>query len=204
VAWSLQGYVTREEFAAMKAVSSISLMLLISLSLAPAANADTSNWNIKTGFGDEITIKNGIFGNKKRVVKDRLGDKYETSRGLFGGTNTEVNLLGNSYSKKKGVFGTRETEVKSILGDSIKTKKGWFGRRTTTVDASGVTSLIGSAIGRATKKPVPPSMPGGFAPDVSTFGSQSAIDGLSPAMPTDTGLNASPQALDEGLPPEPQ
>jgi hypothetical protein len=159
----------------MKAATSLSLMLVIGLCLAPAAQADTSNWNIKSGFGDEITIKNGILGNKKRVVKDRLGDKYETSKGLFGNTSTEVNLLGNSYSKKKGIFGTRQTEVKSLLGDSIKTKKGWFGRRTTTVDASGMTSLLGSAISRATKKPLLPPIPvDDRGADVSSFGARMA------------------------------
>lgn len=164
----------------MKSVSSLSLVVVLGLSLAPAAHAgiiDSSNMSIKTGFGDEITIKKGIFGNKKKVVKDRLGDKYETSRGLFGNTNTEVNLLGNSYSKKKGILGTRETQMTSLLGDSIKTKKSWFlGRRTTQIDASGVTGLIGSAITRATKKPMLPPLPVGGGPDVSTFGSRMAGD----------------------------
>lgn len=165
----------------MKSEISMSLLVVLGLSLAPAAHAgiiDSSNVSIKTGFGDEITIKKGIFGNKKKVVKDRLGDKYEVSNGIFGNTNTEINLLGNSYSKKKGILGTRETEMKSLLGDSFKTKKSWLlGRRTTTIDASGVTGLVGSAISRATRKPMLPPMPvGNGAPDVSTFGSRMAGD----------------------------
>lgn len=169
----------------MKALSSMSLMLVIGLSVAPAAQAfnfDSSNWSIKTGFGDEITIKNGILGDKKTVVKDRLGDKYETSKGLFGNTKKEVNLLGNSYSKKKGIFGTRETEMKTILGDSIKTKKGWLlGRRTTQIDASGLTNLLGTAISKATQKPLLPPMPVDGGPDVSTFGSRMAGEFGGPA-----------------------
>lgn len=195
----------------MKALSSMSLMLVISLCVAPAAQAfDSSNWSIKTGFGDEITIKNGILGNKKTVVKDRLGDKYETSKGLFGNTKNEVNLLGNSYSKKKGIFGTRETEMKTVLGDSIKTKKGWlFGRRTTQIDASGLTNLLGTAISRATQKPLLPPMPVDGGPDVSTFGSRMAgefggpADGNFPppmsAMPENSPLDsAAAEALDAG------
>lgn len=160
---------------------SFTLALVLAVSLMPAAQAQ--NWSIKTGSGDEITIKNGIFGNKSKVVKDRLGNKYESSRGLFGGTGTEVSLLGNTYSTKKGLFGTREIEAQSILGDSIKTKKGWLlGRRTTTVDARGVTGLIGAAIKGSTGKKVNPlaGFGSGNGPDISTFGSQSSSDLFAP------------------------
>lgn len=189
---------TDEVAIVIKAVSILSIVLAFGFSNVTAAQAQVSNWNIKTGFGDEITIKNGIFGNKTKVVKDRLGNKYESKKGILGNTETGVSLLGNSYSKKKGLFGTKETEVTSILGDSIKTKKGWFGRRSTTIDASGVSNLIGSAIQGAKKK----ASGVGLVPDVSSFGSQSSIPGspvsvdstIGGAPPLPVGLDAQPLA----------
>lgn len=175
-----------------KVVNSFSLLLVMGLVLAsPAQALDLSGWgntSLTTGSGDEITIKNGLFGSKTRVVKDRLGDKYVSKRGLFGNTEKEIGVFGNSYKKKKGIFGGRETEVTTIFGDSLKTKKNLFGYRSTQIDAGGVTSLVSSAIQGLRAKPMPPLHDPGF-------GTQGT--GLSPlTTPQEVPLDAVPQSLD--------
>jgi hypothetical protein len=97
---------------------------------------------IKDGFGEEIVIKNGLFGGQQRVVKDRLGNHYASKKGWFGSKETSVNVMGNEFKKKKGWFGGSDIEGHSMLGDTVSTKKGIFGRRTTTVDVSGISGLI--------------------------------------------------------------
>ncbi len=193
-----------------KAVSFLPVALVLGLFLAPSAQAfDLDGWgntSLKTGSGDEITIKNGLFGSKTRVVKDRLGDKYVSKKGLLGNTNKEVAIFGNSYSKKRGIFGTRETEVKSLFGDSFKTKKNLFGYRSTQIDASGVSSLVSSAIQGLTTKPIAPLH------EPNTFGAQGnqgtlsnpAYDGSSfpagnnafPPVSQEAPLDAVTQSLD--------
>jgi hypothetical protein len=106
---------------------------------------------IKSGMGEEFTIKNGLFSSKSKVVKDRYGNKFEQKKGLFGGKKTEVNVLGNSFSAKKGLFGSTNVEGNTIFGDTVKTKKGLFGNRKTEVDLSGVSTLVNNLM--QNKKP---------------------------------------------------
>ncbi len=185
-----------------KLVSGLSLVLLLGGVSSQSAHAfDLSGWgntSLKTGSGDEITIKNGLFGNKTRVVKDRLGDKYVSKRGLLGNTDNEIGVFGNSYSKKRGIFGTKETEVKTLFGDSLKTKKNIFGYRTTQVDASGLNSLVSAAIQGMRAKPMPPLHDSslGAIPPIGTQGT-----GLSPlTTPGEVPLDAVPQSLDAQQP----
>jgi hypothetical protein len=96
----------------------------------------------KTGKGEEVTIKNGFFGGKKKVVKDRFGNKYESKKGWFGTRETDASVLGNSFQRKKGILGGSDISGSTIFGDTIRTKKGIFGRRTTEVDVSGITGLV--------------------------------------------------------------
>lgn len=181
-----------------KLVSGLSLVLVVGAVASQSAQAfDLTSWgstSLKTGSGDEITIKNGLFGNKTRVVKDRLGDKYVSKRGLLGNTDNEIGILGNSYSKKKGIFGTKETEVTTLFGDSLKTKKNIFGYRSTQINAGGISSLVSSAIqGMRTKPMVPLHDPNlGANPPIGTQGT-----GLSPlTTPGEAPLDAVPQSLD--------
>lgn len=111
--------------------------------------------SIKDGFGEEVQIKHGWFGTKKKVVKDALGDSYVQNQGLFGGSNKEVNVLGNSFKNKKGVFGGSQTEGSTILGDKVTTKKGIFGRRTTSVDLSGSASALKSLFAASKQNSLP-------------------------------------------------
>ncbi|MDZ4832376.1 MAG: hypothetical protein SGJ27_01110 [Candidatus Melainabacteria bacterium] len=185
-----------------KVVSSLSLVVVFGLAMAPSAQAQMfdgwGNTSLKTGSGDEITIKNGLFGSKTRVVKDRLGDKYVSKRGLFGNTDKEIAVFGNSYKKKKGIFGGRETEVSTLFGDSIKSKKNLFGYRSTQIDASGMSSLIGAAIQGLSSKPMVLHEPGlGATSQGGLAIPPEGTPGLSPLVnPQDAPLDAVPQSLD--------
>lgn len=162
--------------------TSLSIALTVSVFLQTACFAWPSKFSLQTGSGDEITIKKGWFGSEKKVVKDRLGDGFEQSEGIFGNKSTKVGVLGNSYSKKKGIFGTKETEVTTIFGDSLKTKKGWFGR-STTVNASGITGLIDATIHNKLSSKLP-ALPGQNAPAPNK--SIEAPMGSSLGQPVDT------------------
>ena len=168
-------------------VSNVVVAGFVILSFANCAFASGNDLTIKDGFGEEVVIKNGLFGTKQHVVKDRLGDKFVQKKSVFGSKDTEVNVLGNSFKKKKGLFGSSEIEGTSILGDKVTTKKGWFGRRTTTVDVSGVSSVIRDLFaGRKTPPPIgvtpgltndlPPELeaqPGAYGSDNSGVGTNS-------------------------------
>lgn len=126
------------------------LILLSGLSglaaLAPALSAP-ADWTLSSGFGEEISVKQGWFGRREKVVKDRLGDQFIEKKGLFGSKTTEINLLGNKLKKKKSWFGQSQWEGSTILGDSVTSKKGLFGRRKTEVDLSGVASALKALVG---------------------------------------------------------
>lgn len=169
------------------------------------------NWNIRTGFGDEIVVHHGLFGTKETLVKDRLGDGYIKKHGWFGTKETGVNLLGNSYDKEKGLLGGTQVEASSIFGDRIESKKSFLGlgRRQTNVDLSGVGSLVqglvasqshhfissGMPMGQPGMMPdaFPPGMPvpGGVTPGVRPNWSPGNI----PNNPLDAaaGLGQPPQ-----------
>lgn len=125
--------------------SALSLAVICSM-LSGSAWARGNDWTIKDGKGEELSIKHGWFGRKQVKVQDRLGNKLENKKGLWGSKETQVDLLGNQIKRKKGIFGGSQIEGSSILGDKITTKKGLFGRRQTTVDVSGVSSAIGSLL----------------------------------------------------------
>lgn len=150
-------------------LSAAALVITIA-STSPVAYAARNDFTIKTGGGEELTIKNGLFGGKQKVVKDRFGDKYESKKGWFGTKQSKVSVLGNHLETKKGLLGSSEVEATSILGDKVTTKKGWFGRRKTTVELAGVSSMIGQLFKR--KPPtlsVPQSqMPGNAQAPLST------------------------------------
>lgn len=116
-------------------------LMMAATTMAPAL-ARGNDVVIKNGFGEEVQIKNGFFGRKTTIVKDRLGDGYSTKKGLFGTKEQQVNVLGNSFSRKKGLLGGSDVKGSSIFGDKVETKRGIFGRRTTTIDASGVSSVV--------------------------------------------------------------
>jgi hypothetical protein len=126
-----------------KSVAITALMLSLFGGAAVYAGND---WTIKDGKGEEFSIKHGWFGKKQLKVQDRLGNKLESKKGLLGGKETQVEILGNQYKHKKGLWGGSQIEGRSILGDKITTKKGWFGRRKTTVEVSGVSAAIGSLL----------------------------------------------------------
>ena len=115
------------------------------LGMGQPAEASNSNWTIKTGQGEEISVNNGWFGGKSTVVKDRMGDKIEKKKGWFGSGSTEVNLLGNSLETKKGLLGRKTTTITTLTGDKIERKNGWF-RNSTTIDASGASNMIGALL----------------------------------------------------------
>jgi hypothetical protein len=115
------------------------------LSSAAPAFAGPTYFDFKTGFGDEIVINRGWLGTKHTLVKDRLGDKYESKKGLLGNKEFSAGVLGNSFTKKKGILGRKEYQAKTLLGDSVTYKKGWFVKRAS-VDASGISGLLEQGI----------------------------------------------------------
>lgn len=117
------------------------LSFLLTLCLATGADAKRQNLTIKTGLGQELQVKDGWFGSKKRVVKDGLGDAYVTEKGWFGTGSKKVAVLGNSLETKKGLF-SGETTGRTVFGDSLKSHTGILGGKTTTVDLSGSANLI--------------------------------------------------------------
>lgn len=126
-------------------IQAVFLVLVLSLSTRLAL-AKGNDWHIKTGFGEELTVKNRSFGRKDVEIKDRLGDHYVHNQGWFGTGETDVNILGNHFQKKKRLFGGSDIQASSILGDTVVSKKGLTGRRTTTVDLSGISRLLNQFI----------------------------------------------------------
>lgn len=138
--------------------------------MTPAALALPQNFEFRDGQGEEIKIENGWFGRKKKVIKDRMGNKYESKKGLLGGTSTEASVMGNSIKRKKGIFGRTELEGSTIFGDKITTKKGLFGGRTTSVDVSGSAAMIKGFFGskapaKSADAILPPASDNNFVPD---------------------------------------
>jgi len=165
--------------------------LLIGLNTASFAWGN--NLTIKDGFGEEVTVRHGLFGSKQRVIKDRLGDGVAQKTGLFGTRETQVNLLGNQFRKKKGLFGGSEIDGSTIFGDKVTTKKGWFGRRTTTVDVSGMSAVIHDLMAGRKVGPTGPALGPGLLPPGAPV----------PVGPQDPGLSQ-PPAVDPGINPAPQ
>lgn len=98
------------------------LALILGVGIASPSFALGNNLSITNGK-EEFTIKKGLFGSKKKVIKDRFGDKYESKQGWFGTSQSSAAVLGNGYTRKKGLFGTSEITGSTMLGDTIKTKK---------------------------------------------------------------------------------
>ncbi|MBS2009817.1 MAG: hypothetical protein JST01_22375 [Cyanobacteria bacterium SZAS TMP-1] len=101
--------------------------------------------DVKLGKGEELHVKNGLFGTRKVAVKDRLGDQYENGQGLFGTSHKKVQILGNGVEVNQGLLGNKSISARTILGDKFETHKSFFGLgpRTTKVDLSGASSMAG-------------------------------------------------------------
>ena len=154
------------------------LPLLLSLVFVSPALARGNDWTITDGMGEEIKVRNGFFGKKSAVVKDRLGNGFKKEKGIFGGTTTEASILGNGFKKKKGILGGSDISGSTIFGDTVQTKKGIFGRRTTTVDLSGSSKLIQSFFGP--KQPARQLQPVTPSPDFAPTQSSAAFDSSLP------------------------
>ncbi len=126
----------------------LAVMLCCSLSIVPnpATAFDPGNLTIKSGSGEEITYKKGMFGKKQVLVKDRIGNKYEKKKGMLGGRSKEVSVLGNQYKSSHSVLGDK-AEGRSFFGDTVTVKKGMFGRRSTEVDLSGISGVVKGLMG---------------------------------------------------------
>jgi hypothetical protein len=138
---------------------------LVSYLAFPAAFA-ASDFQVQTGQGEEVRIKQSLLGTSTFKAQDRIGDKVEHTDGWFGTGKTEVKVLGNGVVTQKGIFG-RKTTVTTMLGDKVESHRTWFGLgpRKTTVNLSGTSSLIGQLLGK--KTPVGPSgnLPSGAEPN---------------------------------------
>jgi hypothetical protein len=135
--------------------SSVIAALVVLACCSQPSTARGNDLIITDGQGEGVQIKHGWFGKKQVLVKDRLGNGYASKRGWFGTSESEANVMGNTFRKKKGLLGGSQIEGSTILGDRISTKKGIFGRSTTTIDASGVSRLIKGLLND--DKPVPPA-----------------------------------------------
>lgn len=160
----------------------LAVPMLVSLIFAAPSFARGNDFVITDGMGEEIQIRNGLFGKKTKVVKDRLGNGFKQETGIFGGKTTEASILGNEFKKKKGLLGGSDISASTIFGDNVKTKKGIFGRRTTTVDLSGSSKLIQSFFGP--RKGVA-AAPQGSIDSQNSFNSQSSVDAQSSLNSTD-------------------
>lgn len=108
-----------------------------------------SDFQVQSGKGEEVHIKQGVLGTNTFKVQDRIGDKIEHKSGWFGTGKTEVKVLGNGVETKKGLFG-RKTTVTTMFGDKVETRKTWFGLgpRKTTMNLSGTSNMIGQLLGK--------------------------------------------------------
>lgn len=143
----------------------LSAPLLLAVLLAGPVLARGNDFAVTDGMGEEIQIKNGLFGKKSKLVKDRLGNGFKQEKGIFGTTTTQASVLGNGFKKKNGILGGSDISGSTIFGDTIQTKKGIFGRRKTTVDLSGSSRLIQSFLGP--KKPMGQLTPVAPSPDLA-------------------------------------
>jgi hypothetical protein len=138
----------------LKKSSFISLMVLLQLGSSYPAFAWPFSLTVNSGEGEEAIYKRGLLGNKRTMVKDRFGDKYENKRGIFGlSKDNELGVLGNGARYHKGLLGNTETDVHTMFGDSVKYKKNVFGWRRANVDLHGVSSLLDHSVTRPTLPP---------------------------------------------------
>jgi hypothetical protein len=132
-----------EDTSVLKNSSRLALLVSILLSNSLPALAWPINLTVTSGEGEEATYKRGLLGNKRTTVKDRLGDKFETKRGIFGiSKDDELGVLGNGAKFHKGILGNTETDVHTMFGDSVKYKKNVFGWRRANIDLHGMTSVM--------------------------------------------------------------
>lgn len=119
-------------------------------------------WEFKTGKGESVLVKKGLFGTKTVRLKDRLGNGYESDNSFLGSKKNTVSVFGNGVSVEKNIFGRNSIQASTILGDKIETKRSWFGLgpRRTSIDVSGVTSLAEKLLIKK-QAPVGLSSPGG-------------------------------------------
>lgn len=117
--------------------------LTISVIAASPSAFALDTWEFKTGKGESVMVKKGLFGTKTVKLQDRLGNGYESDKSFFGKKKNAVSILGNGVSVEKNIFGRNSIKGSSLLGDRIETKRSWFGLgpRRTSVDISGVTGL---------------------------------------------------------------
>lgn len=121
----------------------IAALSLVAATAVQGAYA-SSDFQVQTGQGEELRVKQGILGTNSFKAQDRIGDKVEHSEGWFGTGKTELKVLGNGVSTQKGLFG-RKTTITSMFGDKVETKRTWFGLgpRKTTVNLSGTGNILG-------------------------------------------------------------
>ncbi|MCW5822752.1 MAG: hypothetical protein KIT34_08100 [Cyanobacteria bacterium TGS_CYA1] len=128
--------------------------LAISFVSFTQASYALDTWEFKTGKGESVLVKKGLFGTRTVRLQDRLGNGYESDNSFFGSKKNAVSIMGNGVSVEKNIFGRNSIQGSTILGDRIQTKRSWFGLgpRKTSIDVSGVTSLAEKLL---TKKQAP-------------------------------------------------
>ncbi|MBY0357339.1 MAG: hypothetical protein K2W82_04995 [Candidatus Obscuribacterales bacterium] len=137
----------------MNSRKKMTLLVTALLICAQPALAQRNDISISDGMGEEIQIKNGWFGGKSKNIQDRFGNKYQSSKGIFGGSQSEAAVLGNSIKRKKGWFGGSSVQGSTIFGDKVESKKGLFGGRKTKVDISGSAAVVKSLFASSKPKP---------------------------------------------------
>ncbi len=154
------------------------LTLAISIAVASPSAFALDTWEFKTGKGESVMVKKGLFGTKTVKLQDRLGNGYESDKSFFGKKKNAVSILGNGVSVEKNIFGRNSIKGSSLLGDRIETKRSWFGLgpRHTSVDISGVSAL-------AEKLLIKKQSPGGLS---AISPSQGLVD---PKTYSDIGLD---------------
>lgn len=168
-----------------KRIAPLAVVLLCSFISATPASLALDTWEFKTGKGESVLVKKGLFGTKTVRMKDRLGNGFEFDNSFLGSKKNSVNFFGNGVSVEKNILGRSSIQGSTMLGDKIETKRSWFGLgpRRTSIDASGVTNLAEKLL---TKKQAPvglssPGHPMGLA-DPKTY--------------SDIGLDSNSRGLD--------
>lgn len=160
-----------------------SIFATVALSISVVATSPCAfaldTWEFKTGKGESVVVKKGIFGTKTIRLQDRLGNGYESDKSFLGKKKNAVSILGNGVSVEKNIFGRSSIKGSSLFGDKIETKRSWFGLgpRRSSVDISGVTGLAEKLL---TKRQVP----GGLS---ATSPAQGLVD---PKTYSDIGLES--------------
>jgi hypothetical protein len=130
------------------------ILLCILASGQLSASASPLKLTVTSGEGESATYKRGLLGDKKTEIEDRIGDKFEQKRGIFGLTkDTQVGVLGSNVRYHKGILGNSAFDAQSWLGDKIKYRRNAFGWRNANINLSGSAGFVSKLFNETSDQP---------------------------------------------------